>query len=186
MLRNLSSNQLVQISEANSSFYHLLKISTDIPLTITTCYKDIVFNTETYDSGGFLLGIPSFDEDLDLKIKRYKIQLSAVNQANISDFLSNPPYYRNIDVYKLWLDSNGDQVDSPILRFRGYFAGFSDITDYENGTSVMEIDAVSHFVDFERINGRQTNNASQQKYFPDDTGLRHSETKYNDRAWGRA
>ena len=139
---------------------------------------------------GFLLKIPTIDDDLDLKVRRYKFELSAVNQINTAYFLLDPPYYRKIDLYKVYMDldtatSVGDLIGDPILRFSGYFAKFSNTIDQSRGDNVQVIEAVTEFVDFDRVNGRQSNSASQERIFSGDTGLRHSETKYDDLPWGR-
>lgn len=186
MIRSLTAAQLAEIDANQSRHYWLFRVDTGTPLLITNCYKDITYNSETYDSGGFLLEFPPIDDDLDLKVRRYKFKLSAVNQANTAAFLLSPPYFKRVDLYKFWLDSDGALIGDPVLRFSGYFASFGNKMDQSKGTSEMTIDAVSEFVDFERINGRQTNDSSQQRIFSGDTGLRHSETKYEDLGWGQA
>lgn len=185
MIRSLTSAQQTEISANQSRHYWLFRVDTGTPLLLTTAYKDVTYNSETYISGAFLLQIPNIDDDLDLKVRRYKFKLSAVNQANTAAFLLTPPYFKKVDLYKFWLDSAGALIGDPILRFSGYFANFSNSMDQSKGTSVMEIEAVSEFVDFERKNGRQTNDDSQQRVFAGDTCLRHSERKYEDLEWGR-
>ena len=185
MIRTLTAAQQTEISANKSRHYWLFRVDTGTPLLLTNCYKDVVYNAETYDSGGFLLDIPKIDDDLDLKVRRYKFKLSAVNQANTAAFLLTPPYFKKVDLYKFWLDSAGAFIGDPILRFSGYFANFSNKMNQVAGTSQMTIDAVSEFVDFERVNGRQTNDDSQQRIFSGDTCLRHSERKYENLPWGK-
>lgn len=185
MIRTLTAAQQTEIAANKSRHYWLFRVDTGTPLLLTTCYKNVTYNSETYQSSGFMLDIPLIDDDLDLKVRRYKFKLSAVNQANTAAFLITPPYFKKVDLYKFWLDAAGAFIGDPILRFSGYFASFSNKIDQAAGTSEMTIDAVSEFVDFERINGRQTNDDSQQRVFSGDTGLRHSETKYENLPWGK-
>ena len=185
MIRTLTGGQQAEIAASKSSHYWLLSIDTDIPLLMTTAYKDIDYDGDTYRADTFILDLPTIDDDLDLKVRRYKFKLSAVNQINTAYFLLNAPYYRRVKIYKLWLDSGGAMVGDPIIRFSGYFANFSNKINQSSGESTQEIEAVSDFVDFDRKNGRQSNDASQQRIFPGDTGLRHSETKYENLPWGR-
>lgn len=185
MSRTLTANQLTAIASQKNRIFWLFRLDTDLPLLLTTCYKDITYNSETYLSDGFIIEMPVFDLDFDLKVRRYNFKLSNVNVFNTGYFLLFPPYYRKIDVYKFWLDDNGALIDNPVNVFSGYFAKFSNTTDQSSGESIQEIEAVSEFVDFERINGRQSNDASQQSIFSGDTGLRHSEVKYENLPWGR-
>jgi hypothetical protein len=185
MIRTLTAAQKTAMASNASRHYWLLRVDTGTPLLLTTCYKDITYNSETYLSGGFFLKVPNIDDDLDLKVRRYSFTLSAVNQANTAAFLLTPPYFKKVDLYKFWIDSAGALIGDPILRFSGYFANFSNKMDQSSGTSEMTIDAVSEFVDFERVNGRQTNDDSQQRIFSGDTCLRHSETKYENLPWGK-
>ncbi len=184
MIRTLTANQKTALQSDMVNIYWLFRLDTDIPLTLTTCYKDIDYNSETYQSGGFLLKIPAIDDDLDLRVRRYKFVLSAVNQINTAYFLFDPPYFRKVNLYKIILGLDGAVIDDPILRFSGYFAKFNNNIKPNSSEITQEIEAVTDFVDFERINGRQTNSASQQRVFSDDTGLRHSETKYENLPWG--
>lgn len=185
MSRTLTANQLAAIASDQNAMYWLFRIDLDVPLLLTTCYKDITWNSEDYLSDPFILEVPTIDDDLDLKIRRYNFKLSSVNNINVAGFLLDPPYFRKIDLYKFWLDSSGAMIDDAVLRFSGYFAKFSNNFDQSTGESVQEIEAVSEFVDFDRLNGRQCNNESQQAIFPGDTGLRHAETKYDNLPWGR-
>lgn len=185
MIRTLTSNQLSEISAKGAEFYHLLRLDSSPALTLTTCYKDITYNSETYDASGFLIQVPTIDDDLDLKINKYQFALSAVNQANTAAFLLDVPYYKKIELFKFWLDSDGAMIDSPVSIWAGYFAGFGNEMNQSKGSSEMKIKAVGEFVDFDRVNGRQTNNESQQRIFSGDTGLRHSETQYSKLSWGR-
>ena len=185
MIRTLSAAQQTAIAAEKGAMYWLFRVDTDVPLLLTTCYKDVTYNSETYQSNGFLLKIPTIDDDLDLKVRRYTFELSNVNQINTAYFLLDPPYYKKVDLYKVFIDSAGALIGDPILRFSGYFAKFSNTLDQSRGDNIQKIEAVTEFVDFDRINGRQSNSASQQRIFSGDTGLRHSETKYEDLPWGR-
>lgn len=185
MPRTLTASQLTAISSHKSQSYYLFKLHTDTPLTITSCYKDIAYNGDTYSSGGFLLEIPNLVDELDLKVIELTITISSVNQINLAAFLLEPPYHRKVELYKIWLDDSGSIIGTPYLRFSGYFSTFEVNEDQSAGKSEMSISCVNEFVDFKRKNGRQTNSASQQKHFPSDTGLRHAESVINELNWGK-
>lgn len=73
----------------------------------------------------------------------------------------------------------------PANIFSGRIDSFKVSENPRSGTSTLEWKASSHFADFDRVNGRFTNNESQQIHFPGD---RFFEFAYRDPTqitWGR-
>lgn len=185
MPRTLTAGQTTEINAATSRFYYLFRLDISPALLLTSCYKDIAYNSETYLSSGFLMDLPLIEDSLNLNVVKIDVDLSSVNQANLAAFLISPPYFKKVELFKFWLSSAGAIIDTPIIRFRGYFNAYDVKENQSKGDSIMRISVVNEFIDFQRRNGRKTNNASQQKYFPTDTGLRHSETVINELTWGK-
>ena len=52
--------------------------------------------------------------------------------------------------------------------------------------SIVELQIVSHWADFEKRSGRKTNNTSQQRFFSNDVGMDFSSQTVQDIKWGRA
>jgi hypothetical protein len=48
------------------------------------------------------------------------------------------------------------------------------------------LQVVSHWADFDKTNGRKTNNTSQQRFFSADVGMDFSSQTVQDIKWGRA
>ena len=51
---------------------------------------------------------------------------------------------------------------------------------------MVELSIVSHWADFEKKNGRKTNNTSQQRFFSTDVGMDFASQTVQDIKWGRA
>ena len=52
-------------------------------------------------------------------------------------------------------------------------------------TSSVNLSIVSHWADFEKKNGRKTNNTSQQRFFSGDVGMDFASQTVQDIKWGR-
>jgi hypothetical protein len=51
---------------------------------------------------------------------------------------------------------------------------------------IVDLAIVSHWADFEKKNGRKTNNTSQQRFFSGDVGMDFASQTVQDIKWGRA
>ena len=79
-------------------------------------------------------------------------------------------------------DSNSLIAD-PFLFYKGKIDGFS-ISETDTASTV-NLGIVSHWADFEKKNGRKTNNTSQQRFFSTDVGMNFSSETVLDIKWGR-
>ena len=52
-------------------------------------------------------------------------------------------------------------------------------------TSTVGVVCSSVFYEFEKINGRRTNESSQQQFFPNDRGMQYSSLTVEDIKWGK-
>ena len=69
--------------------------------------------------------------------------------------------------------------------------GTNEFDDFERGIllnkeSIVGLQIVSNWADFEKKNGRKTNNTSQQRFFSGDLGMDFSSQTVQDIKWGRA
>ena len=68
------------------------------------------------------------------------------------------------------------------------YSGNIDTFQIEESTnsSSNNLAVVSHWADFEKKSGRQTNNNSQQRFFNTDVGMDYASQTVLDIKWGRA
>ena len=75
-------------------------------------------------------------------------------------------------------------IADPFLLYRGKIDSY-EISETDN-TSAVGLSIVSNWADFEKKNGRKTNNTSQQRFFSADVGMDFSSQTVQDIKWGRA
>jgi hypothetical protein len=120
--------------------------------------------TNTYTAQGEFIGFSSLTEDFDVKVGKFSIYLSAIGNDYVNKIINYPIEGSRVVIYKAFLKfSSGGTgplsiVSSPILMFDGNIFNFA-INETDKSCQI-NIDCSSLFADFERTNGRKTNNWS--------------------------
>ena len=74
-------------------------------------------------------------------------------------------------------------IADPFLLYKGNIENFG--INENTKQSVVNLSVVSHWADFEKKNGRKTNNTSQQRFFSTDVGMDFASQTVLDIKWGR-
>ena len=90
----------------------------------------------------------------------------------------------SVDIFRGFLDDSNALISDPFLLYRGKIDSF-DISESDK-SSVLGLQIVSNWADFEKKSGRKTNNTSQQRFFSGDVGMDFSSQTVQDIKWGRA
>ena len=115
--------------------------------------------TNTYTAQGDFMGFSGLSEDFDVRVGKFTIYLSAVGNSYVSRFVDQDFEGKRVCVYKAFLNYNDlSIVGTPILMFDGLIYNAS-ISETRNSCQI-NVDCSSLFADFERTNGRRTNNSS--------------------------
>ena len=143
----------------------------------------------TYLANSFILGLDSIKESSNINTGSITIGISSVNQALISDVLNNGHLNKKVTIKRIFLDSDylpvGGTSESTPNVFSVYSGKIDGMTIKESGEeSVMELSVANHWVDFNRDNGRQTNNTSQQHHFPLDMSMEFAPQTGKKLLWG--
>lgn len=122
----------------------------------------------TYSAQGEFMGFSTVSEDFDVKVGKFTIYLSALAPNFVRNFVyQDPTTGQKVDtegcrvvIYKAFLDRANDLeiLDQPIIVFDGLIYNIAISESAE--TSQINIDCATLFSDFERTNGRKTNNGS--------------------------
>ena len=180
MARGLSSDLKTEFAKQSVKPIILLTIGFATVVRLTNHYKNIVSGGNTFTSSGHLLKISSKSESSEINVANFQISLSSVDNTYVAAVLNN-----NVSNDEVTIDVgllNGSDALIDTFNFdRGYIESFSINT--QRGT--MSLTCTSHFSDFSRIGGRQTNTGSQQKYFSTDVGMEFAALTVNDILWGR-
>lgn len=157
---------------------------------LTNAAFDIDWNGNTYTANGDFLGFSKVAENFDVKVGKFSIYLSALNNTMLNDIYQYNPEGKKVVIRKAFLDFDPmtlDVIDTPILIFDGVI--YNLIITESEATASLQIDCATLWADFERTNGRKTNNNSNwlfQRGITRDTGFEQSGYVGNTEfKWGR-
>ena len=117
-----------------------------------------------YVAQGNFIGFGGMSEDMEVKVGKFTITLSGIGNNYISKFINSEVEGKRVAIYKCFLSFGNTGTDplalvaAPILMYDGTIYNFSI---QETATSCqISVDCSSLFADFERTNGRNSNNWS--------------------------
>jgi hypothetical protein len=120
--------------------------------------------TNTYEAQGNFIGFSGMSEEMDVKVGKFTISLSALGNDYISKFLNTEVEGKRVVIYKCFLSFGPNGTDplalvaAPIMMYDGTIYNFSIQETAQ--TCQVSVDCSSLFADFERTAGRKTNNWS--------------------------
>ena len=120
--------------------------------------------TNTYAAQGNFIGFSGMSEDMEVKVGKFTITLSGIGNDYISKFINYEIEGKRVCIYKAFLGFGNTGTDplalvaAPILMYDGTIYNFS--VNETAKTCQISVDCSSLFADFERTNGRKTNNWS--------------------------
>ena len=158
------------------------------PVNITDCSFSLTSSVSgssvTYSASDFILGISNHSEQTDLTKATVNLTLSGADQTFISTVLNENVTNDTVDIYRGFLNDSNTLIADPFLLYKGNIESFG-IQESEK-ESVVGLSIVSHWADFEKKNGRKTNNTSQKRFFSTDVGMDFASQTVQDIKWGRA
>lgn len=182
-MRGLSQTIIDQLQSDSVNTCHLIEFKLPNPQYLTDNGFNLVYGAKTYQANGYLLGIDAPKESKDLRVNSLNIDLTAVNQTFISLFLNGQWINRQVIIRRAVLSDSGSILDAFII-FDGQITEFE--VNEQDDTAEMSLQVASHWADFERTNGRITNNNSQQFHFSGDLGFQYAANSIRDIKWGKA
>ena len=187
MTRSLTTAVKNQLATNDIRPVHLITIGFATPVNITDCSFSLTSSVSgssvTYDASDFILGISSINEQTDISKSTLTLSLSGAEQTFISIVLNENVINDNVDIYRGFLDTNNSLITDPFLIYKGKIDGYT--INESDKQSIINLSIVSHWADFEKKNGRKTNNTSQQRFFSTDVGMDFSSETVLDIKWGR-
>lgn len=184
MPRTVNASTLTALQSDSIRLAHLVRFGFDTELFVTDYAHQITYDGNDYLAASHFLALDTTQETQDLRVGSMSVSLSAVDQSYVSIFLNQQYINRRMRIWLAILNSSGQIIGDPIKTFDGEITGYS--LNNSKDSAVINIDAASHWADFERKTGRFTNLNSQQYYFPNDTGMRFAAESIKDIKWGKA
>lgn len=120
--------------------------------------------TNSYIAQGNFIGFSGMSEDMDVKVGKFSITLSGLGNDYLTKFINYDVEGRRVCIYKAFLSFGPSGTDplslvaAPILMYDGSVFNFS--VKETDKTCEITVDCSSLFADFERTNGRKSNNWS--------------------------
>jgi len=187
MTRNLTSAVKTELATNDIRPVHLITIGFGTPVNITDCSfpltSSVSGSSVTYSASDFILGISNINEQTDVGKSSITLSLSGADQTFISLVLNENVVNDNVDIFRGFLNDSNSLIADPFLIYKGKIDTFT-IQEKDN-ESIVNLSIVSHWADFDKKNGRKTNNTSQQRFFSTDVGMDFSSQTVLDIKWGR-
>lgn len=115
--------------------------------------------TVTYTAQGDFMTFSTMSETMDLNVGQFTIQISGLTPTILDDIANNNSEGKRVIIKKAFLNSSTLQlIQQPIEVYTGYIFNYA-ITEARKTVNVS-LKCASLFSDFERVNGRKTNNWS--------------------------
>ena len=166
---------------------HLLTIGFSTPVNLTDNSFDLTSSisgsSKTYTASPFLVSVPTFTEETDVTKTSLNIDLSGADQTFISTCLNENIVNDSVEIFRGLLNSSNSLIADPVLLYSGNIETFQ-ISESQTDSNVT-LTIVSHWADFDKKSGRQTNNNSQQRFFSTDVGMDFASQTVLDIKWGR-
>lgn len=183
MPRNVSAAMKTALASDGFRMAHLVYLGISSGIRATDCPSAIVYDSNTYNPSVYLLEVGSPSESRDLRVNQLGLQFSGVGQSYQSIFLNNDWLNRQGKVWKAVIDDTGAIVGDPLVVFDGQITNWQ--FQESGGSSTVTVSLSSHWADFQKKQGRLTNNNSQQFYFSGDVGFEYASHTVKDIRWGR-
>ena len=171
----------------------LIELHLDTALYLTSTNINIDYDsptapdagTNTYLAQGQFLSFGNIVESSDIRVGQIDLTFTAVDTTTIALLLNNDYMNKRVVIYRAILGNDYNFTSDDVFTiFDGSIMAYS-IQEQDN-TATVVITVATQFADFERTNGRRSNNASQQAVFSSDLGMNFSAQIVKDIKWGRA
>lgn len=125
--------------------------------------NDIHGTPFTYTAQGDFIGFSTITEEFDVKVGKFQIHLSGLASGMVNKFIDKDFEGKQVQIAKCFLDYTSlDIINKPYIIFEGIIY---NVSISENAvTCNITIECSTLWADFDRKNGRMTNNQSNWFY----------------------
>ena len=183
--RGSTSAFQTEIVKSQSQPIHLIDVVfDDTTHRLTDAFITITYDGNAYSALGYLLNFSVIEETSEILANRLSIQLSGVGSTYINEVLTPDYIDRQVIIRKGFLNSSNALIADPIIIFDGRMDNPSISENGSDGSATVTITASNQFINFSMINGRYTNNASQQLFYDNDNFFSYASEINKDVQWG--
>ena len=161
-----------EITTPSSTVYY-----TDAPF-------DVDFNSNTYEAQADFLAVSNVEENAELIITGLTLSISGLKTANIQTFATSGIINKEVIMRSAYLDPTDNSIiDTPIIMFKGKISGYG--VEDARDTCTIALNVSSTFANFDKVNGRRTNQDSFHREHPQDDGMEYSYRMLEEIKWGK-
>ncbi|MFT6586093.1 MAG: hypothetical protein ACJAUY_000674 [Cognaticolwellia sp.] len=159
---------------------------TPFPVYLTNTPFNIVYNGNTYLANGQFLQMGSLSQTLDIRVGSTSIVFDATDPSFVAILRGQSQNSRKVNISLAILNDDYTVAGDVIVMQRMIIDGAAKVEDNPSqGKATITQKISSDFANWSQKAGRRTTPASQQRYFPNDTGFDYAAYADNDIKWGR-
>ena len=185
--RNMNSTLVQETEKTVVTYYEIIEIAVGDGYYITNAPFDISYGGNTYISMGGLISADAVEENIGFEIEKLNVMIGGIDpmpgdtEPFIKRVLELNYVDRNLIITRVYYNQ-GSQVGG-VQIYSGYInsAGIERALG-DQGVAVR-LETSNNWTDFARVNGRQTNDNSQQAVFPGDLGLEYCKEMQKQVEW---
>lgn len=189
--RGITGTLLTEVQKKAVTYVDMVFIDVNGGYYVTTHNNPITYQSNVYQSFGQLLSFDTIEENINFEIPNIKITISGIpahdnsNQTNFATTVIGADYTdKDVKIYRKYFNADGSEItqDEGVIQiFEGTIQDASIAANKE--TCVVELTTASHWVDFDRQNGRFTNENSQKDAFSGDEGMQYARDVQKEIEW---
>ena len=181
MPRSLSTDLQTQVSAQQTKIAFLVELNLSTVIRLTDFYRDVTYNSESYEAGGSFLSVDSTTETGQLEVNEINLSFSNVTDQVRSLVQDGSFNDKKVEIYLAYFDADEDLVGAV-----NYFTGnIRNVSIQENITdSVLTLTVASHWANWNLTKGRHYSDESQQSVYSGDRGLEYATQTKSDVRWG--
>ena len=145
----------------------------------TTHDSDLIYNSNTYVSNGYLDSISSYEESSDIISNGMKVNITSEPDAILSLFLNNAKHGQAGAIYFVLINFNTQAIVDVHKIFDGYLDGVQIIDGIDSATAVLSYE--SALIRLKKVLDFKYSDKIQRLFFPSDAGFQYVEQLQN---WG--
>ena len=170
-----------QVSAQQTKIAFLVELNLSTVIRLTDFYRDVTYNSESYEAGGSFLSVDSTTETGQLEVNEINLLFSNVTDQVRSLVQDGAFTGVKVEIYIAYFDVNEDLVGA-VNYFTGNIRNVSIQETIEDTTLSMTV--ASHWANWNLTKGRHYSDESQQSVYSGDRGLEYATQTKSDVRWG--
>ena len=185
--RDMNSTLVQETEKTVVTYYEIIEIAVGSGYYITNAPFDISYGGDTYISMGGLISADAVEENIGFEIEKLNVMIGGIDPMPgdsipfIQKILELDYVDRNLIITRVYYNQ-GSQVGG-VQIYSGYINSAGIERSLGDQGVAVKLETSNNWTDFARVNGRQTNDNSQQAVFPGDLGLEYCKEMQKQVEW---